>query len=158
KKRIMMLNKNTSENSHFWKVSLLLPFLCLFIFLFNVRTVAQVVDENSTGNHVTSELEISATINKNTTKGSLSQLEKLFKKRGVDLQFENLEYSGEGLLTAITVSHYNSATGESGSISLNDPQGIKPTVIYMNDRETGFRQGEEPAAEKKSVLSELRSE
>ena len=158
KKRIMMLNKNTSEKSHFWKVSLLLPFLCLFIFLFNVRTVAQVVDENSTGNHVTSEVEISATIHKNTTKGSLSQLEKLFKKRGVDLQFENLEYSGEGLLTAITVSHHNSATGESGSISLNDPQGIKPTVIYMNDRETGFRQGEEPAAEKKPVLSELGNE
>src|SRR5690606_25862777 len=138
---------------HFWKLSLLLPFLLAFILLFNVQTVAQVVESNSAT--VSSEVEISATIQKNTTKGSITQLEKLFKKRGGDLKFENLEYSGEGLLTAITVSHYNSATGESGRISLNDPQGIKPKVIYMNDRETGFRQGEDPSAEKKPVLSEL---
>lgn len=155
KKRIMMLNKNTSEKTHFWKVSLLLPFLLTFVLLFNVQTVAQVVDEDSTGTHVTSEVEISATIHKNTTQGSLSQLEKLFKKRGVDLKFKNVEYSGEGLLTAITVSHHKPATGESGSISLNDPRGIKSTVIYMNDKETGFRQGEDPSAEKKPVLSEL---
>ena len=42
KKRIIMLNKKTSQKTPFWKVSLIVPLLGIFLFLFNVETIAQV--------------------------------------------------------------------------------------------------------------------
>lgn len=45
KKRIMMLNKNTPQKLNIWKLSLVLPFLAVFIFFFNVKTVAQELEK-----------------------------------------------------------------------------------------------------------------
>ena len=47
KKRIMMLNKNTTQKSNVWKLSLILPFLAVFIFIFNVETIAQEVQKKT---------------------------------------------------------------------------------------------------------------
>src|SRR5690606_36304190 len=60
KTRIMMLNKNTGQKPNFWKTSLVLPFLAVFIFFFNVKTVAQEAEQEKTATHVTSAVEISA--------------------------------------------------------------------------------------------------
>lgn len=47
KKRIMMLNKNTPQKPNFLKLSLVLPFLAMFIFFFNVKTVAQELEKKT---------------------------------------------------------------------------------------------------------------
>jgi hypothetical protein len=48
KKRIIMINKNSAEKSHFWKVSLLLPFILAFIFTFNIKTEAREIQPQQT--------------------------------------------------------------------------------------------------------------
>ena len=158
KKRIMMLNKNTRQKLNFWKLSFLFPFLALFIFFFNVKTVAQEVQKEKTGNHVTSEIEISATISKNTSQKNLSQFKELFEKQGVTLEFKNIEYSKDDLLTGIQLSFYQPATGNSGNIVLNNPSGIEPTVFFTNEKETGFRSGEDPDKKKAPALADLGKE
>lgn len=44
KKRILMLNKKSSTNSPAWKLGLLMPLLLAFMLFFNVKTEAQVVE------------------------------------------------------------------------------------------------------------------
>ncbi len=44
KKRILMLNKKSSTNSPAWKIGLVMPLLLAFMLLFNVKTEAQVVE------------------------------------------------------------------------------------------------------------------
>jgi bla regulator protein blaR1 len=41
KKRIIMLNKNTSKRLNIWKLSIVLPILALFLWSFNVREVVE---------------------------------------------------------------------------------------------------------------------
>ncbi|GAA4315836.1 hypothetical protein GCM10023115_26290 [Pontixanthobacter gangjinensis] len=48
KKRILMLNKRSSNQSPAWKLSLLMPVLLAFMLLFNVKTEAQVVEKEET--------------------------------------------------------------------------------------------------------------
>ena len=48
KKRILMLNKKSSTHSPAWKLSLLMPLLLAFMLLFNVKTEAQIVEQEPT--------------------------------------------------------------------------------------------------------------
>ncbi|CAL65449.1 M56 family metallopeptidase [Christiangramia forsetii] len=45
KKRILMLNKKSSNQSPTWKLSLVIPLILAFMLLFNVKTEAQVVSQ-----------------------------------------------------------------------------------------------------------------
>lgn len=47
KKRIIMLNKTSNTANNFWKTTLIIPFLVIFIFGFQVKTEAQTEKENS---------------------------------------------------------------------------------------------------------------
>lgn len=139
KKRIMMINKNTTPESNFWKVSLLLPFLSLFVLLFNVETVAQVTDDKDVEKEVSTEVEMAVTISKDTKQENLSRFEKTFGKRGVQLKFENPTFSKNGLLTAVNITYFDKTTNMSGNLSLNNSDGIETTQIFTNAKETGFR-------------------
>ncbi len=47
KKRILMLNKKSSNQSPAWKLSLVMPLILAFMLLFNVKTEAQIVEKKS---------------------------------------------------------------------------------------------------------------
>ncbi|MFD2518028.1 M56 family metallopeptidase [Salinimicrobium flavum] len=129
KKRIMMLNKNTTQKSSFWKTGLLLPFLFFFILSFNVKTEAQEVISGS--NPKISKMEVSAYVTKDSEEKELRALENLFGKQGVELKFDDLEFS-EGLLTNVAVSFRKKSTGTTGNLSLNNSNGISPLLIYTD--------------------------
>ncbi len=129
KKRIIMLNKNNTQKSNFWKTSLLLPFLFLFIFSFNIRTEAMVVPAQE--KQLTSKVEVSAYVTKDSDEETLRAYERIFKKQGVDLKFDNLEFS-EGLLTRMTASFIKKSNGTSGNLTLTNAKGIVPLLIYTD--------------------------
>ncbi|WP_424494843.1 M56 family metallopeptidase [Salinimicrobium sp. GXAS 041] len=138
KKRILMLNKNSTQKPHFWKLSLVLPFIFLFLFAFNVKTEAQITTNDSISSPVVFETEISATINKNSTRAHLKEVEKIFKKQHIELSFDDLESSKEGFLIRVSAS-FKELSGASGNMSLNNSEGISPFEIYSNKQGTGFR-------------------
>lgn len=149
-----MLNKAKNQKFTFWRAGLVLPLLAGFIFFFNVETEAQVINSaQTTGVTYQNEVEISATISKHSGAKHLEKIEKLFKKRGVDLKFSKLEYSDEGLLTNIAIQFTKPETNQSGSLSLNNPEGIGSTVFYSNDNEIGFREAEDDRGQEKSSAS-----
>lgn len=125
----MMLNKNSSSKSPFWKTSLLLPFLLLFIFNFNIKTEAMVIPAQE--KQVTSKIEVSAFVTKDSDEETLRSYERIFKKQGVDLKFDDLEFS-EGLLTKVTVSFKKESNGTSGNLTLSNAKGIVPLLIYTD--------------------------
>ena len=62
KKRILMLNKKSSTNSPAWKIGLVMPLLLTFMLLFNVKTEAQVVEneENKEPEEIVAPAETAA--------------------------------------------------------------------------------------------------
>lgn len=135
KKRIKMLNSETPKKQSFIKAGLILPFIFLFMISFNVKTVAQIAEP---GNEQISVNEISVTITGTESKKELSGMSKYFNKNGIELEFDNLEYSGDRL-TGIQVQINNSKTGERGKYNLNSSAGIDPFVIYSGKDGTGFK-------------------
>ena len=129
KKRIIMLNKNATQKSNFWKTSLLLPFLLLFIFSFNIKTEAREIPDQE--NTMTSKDEISVYVTKDSDEESLRAHERAFKEHGIDLKFDNLQFS-QGLLTKITASFTKKSTGTSGNLTLTNTKGISPLLIHTD--------------------------
>ncbi|HER40092.1 MAG TPA: M56 family peptidase [Salinimicrobium catena] len=127
KKRIIMLNKNTTKKSNFWKTGILLPLLALFIFFFNVKTEAQ---EKESSTVQGSETEITAYITKTSDKKSLNAFKKLFQKKGIELKFDDVNFE-DGILTSISVS-FKKPSGTNGNLSLNNPEGISPLMLYTD--------------------------
>ncbi|MHA6279762.1 M56 family metallopeptidase [Salinimicrobium sp. CAU 1759] len=152
KKRIMMINKNSSQKSHFWKTSLLLPFLAIFIFSFNIKTEASEVSGKQEQQITTDELTVYIT--KVTDKKVLRAYKRLFRQEGVELTFKNLEYSG-GLLINIEVSFKKESSGTTGSISLNNPNGISPLMIQTNGKEVTMSPQDSVPRQSENLLAEI---
>lgn len=133
KNRIIMLNKNTSQKSHFWKVFTVLPFLLLFIFTFSVKTEARAVavqqDPQITG------LKISAVITKETEEKALRSYEELFRNQGAELVFKDLQYSN-GILTGVVVNFSSKTGGKTESIKFENSEGIPSFSIQTSGTET----------------------
>ncbi|MDT0646763.1 TonB-dependent receptor plug domain-containing protein [Zunongwangia sp. F260] len=57
KKRIVMLNKKQNNKPKMWKISLVLPALMLFMFFFNVKTEAQILQKEEISSEKSSETQ-----------------------------------------------------------------------------------------------------
>lgn len=139
KKRIVMLNRNTTTKNNYWKISLALPLMLAFIFLFNVKTEAQIKPTNENKEEsISKNLKVSGTITKNSTEESLATLKKVFAKQKVTLGFENIQRSSEGIITKITVRFLNKKTNSSGVTNQNNPEGINSFEVFVEDGTIGF--------------------
>lgn len=132
KKRIIMLNKNATQKSNFWKTGILLPFILFFIFSFNIKTEArEIVQQNSPQ---ISKAEVSVYVTKESSEKDLRAFKRLFDDQGIDLIFEDLNYSAS-LLTNVKVTFKKRATGTTGNLTLSNPRGIAPLLISTNGKE-----------------------
>ena len=138
KKRILMLNNNSAQKPHFWKVSLVLPFIFLFLFTFNVKTEAQTIADASAFGEGNVNVEVSAVISKTSTEADLQRVKRIFQKQNIDLSFDNLKFSEKGNLTNVFVK-FEKPNGTSGNVSLSNSEGIDPMEIFASNNETGFR-------------------
>lgn len=144
KKRIVMLNKNTSSVNNDWKIGFVFPFLVAFIFLFNVRTEAQVKEpatETETGsereneNEISIQNEISFEINRYTTRETLEEKVALLKEKKVDIKFDDLEYNEAGVLTNISASFIDKNNNSTGSFIQRNKDGIPSFTFIYNPGE-----------------------
>lgn len=100
KKRIIMLNKQQSKKWNFWKYAMVLPVLVAFVFLFQIKVVAQ----EKSAPHSESEYKIVMEINKDSNEKELNQEKKLFKQEfDADISFSNITRNTKGEIMTIKV-------------------------------------------------------
>jgi len=161
KKRILMLNKNSNQNSSLWKISLVFPAILAFMLTFNVKTEAQTKTDYAVSSveFYNDTEKLTATVTKFSQQESFKRLSKIFKKYNIALEFSEVEYSKE-LLTGIKVSFLNKETNETGVFSANNSAGIETFEIFTNKKKTGFRKanalmGKASISSRGSLLNEV---
>lgn len=129
KKRIVMLNKTKSNKKQVWKYAMVIPMLLGFIFLFNVKTVAQYRTEN-TGELEQEELVF--TITKEQSNKELDDLKKEIKSNhGGTLKYNGLKRNEVGEISAITVEFKDKNNGMVRA-SYTVDNGIDPIMFGTN--------------------------
>ena len=128
KKRIIMLNQKKSKRVNTLKFGLILPFLGLFLFLINTKTVAQTKTSEETT--IVTEMKIQVVIDKNTTDDDLASHSKFIKEKdGIDLNFSNIKRNTKGEIIKIT-STFQSPSGSRGTYNVNGTEPMKPFSFY----------------------------
>ncbi len=156
KKRILMLNKNSSQKPHFWKLSLVLPFILLFLFTFNVKTEAQEVSTSQAiEDSVYTSSEFSIQINQDSSEEDLESFTDFLEKRGISLRFFNIERTEKNVITHIDAS-FHTKSGKTGSYAQSNSKGISSFEFYSKEYgETGFREAKESATMEEIGLKPL---
>lgn len=138
KKRIIMLNRKSNTTTALVKMSLIVPLLTIFMFLFNTRTTAQIGStEDDLAVSVSDEDIFEIFIDATTTDAALEQMVSKAKEQGAELDFDNIERNNEGLITSLKVSYEKQ--GQSGNYVLNNSEGINSFTLLIGAGKSGFR-------------------
>lgn len=136
KKRIMMLNTPSSKKINTFKYAFILPFMFAFVFLFQIKTEAQIKEtENQT---VQPELQNNIhalEITKNTSDKFLKEgVKKLEKTTGCTFTFTAVDRNENDEISNIALTINGAANVKSWSTSKNT--GIDPffLVVEKNDK------------------------
>jgi beta-lactamase regulating signal transducer with metallopeptidase domain len=101
KKRIVMLNKNQSHRNNLWKFALVVPALIAFVFLFQVKTIAQEKQEKSEETSFGVSTSYSSILTKDSSNDELKELEKTFSNEDQKLFISNVKRNGKGEIIEI---------------------------------------------------------
>jgi hypothetical protein len=138
KKRIVMLNKNQSHKRNSWKYALIIPALIGFVFLFQIKTIAQEKEEQTFAKKVQDRNEIRLVVDKNSTDAELKKDAALLKeKHGITLKYSKVKRNSAGEITCIKVE-YKDKDGSKGVSQVDGKEPIKPIHFYKNDGGIGF--------------------
>ena len=159
KKRIVMLNKNQSNKRNSWKYLFVLPVLGAFVFLFQVKVVAQqkeseqIIVENS--KPVEKSIDIYK-ISKNTTDAELKEkVNALKEKYDITLAFSGIERNSKNELTAIKVD-LKKGKEITQKMATKGTEAIKTFGIIISKNENGLLTvdfgTDETIINKKSIL------
>lgn len=136
KKRIVMLNKNQSHKRNSWKYTVVIPALIAFVFLFQIKTVAQerevvkVTQNSKSGIYITTD--------KNTTDAEMKKDAAFAKEKyGVTLKYSKVKRNSNGEITGIKVT-YKDKDGNTGTTQFNGNEPIKPIYFYKTPTKIGF--------------------
>ena len=141
KKRILMLNKQSTQNFSLLRISLVFPLILAFMLTFNVKTEASSIStENYKTLSTTSEEDqklLEAHFSESTSKASLDNYQDAFAEKNVKLEWRNIEYSANSLKN-IHIT-YTLETGDSREFqSETDEDGIMiPFKISAQFHENG---------------------
>lgn len=138
-----MLNKNQSNKRNSWKYTVVLPALIAFVFLFQVKVVAQEKSVKTEVNEVKSYNVTTIRWDKDTPNDEMDSDIKFIKKQGVTLKYSNLKRNSDGEITAIKVE-FKDDKGNSGIVKFDGNKPIKPIQFYKTDDSVGF--GDMPSA------------
>lgn len=136
KKRIVMLNTNQSHKRNSWKYSVVIPALIAFVFLFQIKTIAQerqmvkVTQNSKSGIYITTD--------KNTSDAEMKKDAAFAKEKyGVTLKFSKVKRNAKGEITGIKVT-YKDKDGNTGTTQFNGNEPIKPIYFYKTPTKIGF--------------------
>ena len=123
KKRIVMLQQRPSNQFKLWKLSIVLPALIAFVFLFNVKTVAQyqlstpeIGENESTSMNDILQEHLEFLIHKDMDDDQLTSLKSEVAEKGGKLKWKKLKRNDSGQITTIEVSFsHDSGTATASS-------------------------------------------
>ncbi|MEN2415929.1 M56 family metallopeptidase [Flavobacterium mesophilum] len=141
KKRIVMLNKNQSKKWNYWKYYAVIPALAAFVFLFQIKTIAQEKKGVAEKETVVSKNEDPNIfkITKSTTDQELKDLAtKLKKEHNVDLTISDVKRNSDNEITSIKVQILKE-NGKKQIIEMNSTKAIKDCNIALNTDEKGSK-------------------
>jgi hypothetical protein len=147
KKRIIMLNTNQSHRKNIWKVLLILPIIAGFIYLFQVKVVAQekksvkFKPNNQEKNSAVIDSAVAVCIgyitNKNTTEEEMkNDAASLQKYHNIDYKFSNIKRNEKNEIIAIKFS-FNDNKGNNGEYEVIGDEPIKPIHFTTDVDENG---------------------
>lgn len=136
KKRIMMLNTPSSKKINTFKYAFILPFMFAFVFLFQIKTEAQIKETENQTVQPESQNNIHALeITKNTSDKFLKEgVKKLEKTTGCTFTFTAVDRNENDEISNIALTINGAANVKSWSTSKNT--GIDPffLVVEKNDK------------------------
>ena len=138
KKRIVMLNKNQSKKRNYLKYYAIIPALVAFVFLFQIKTIAQ-EKERKEVQEVTEKTDPIAVfkIQKNTTDKELKEMaEKLKLNHHVDVVISDVKRNAKNELTAIKVNIQKGSNGTQ-TLEIEGDEAIKSCGIVVTTEANG---------------------
>ncbi len=133
KKRIVMLNKNQSKKSNYWKYFVMVPALLAFLFYFQVQVIAQERKEGNSKEQVVDQETVVVEINKDATDAQIKKdAEQLKREHNIKLKCSKIKRNSAGEIVAIKVE-YDDAKGSKGITQFRGDEPIKPIRFYKND-------------------------
>ncbi|MBF7091370.1 peptidase M56 [Flavobacterium sp. ALJ2] len=143
KKRIVMLNKNQSKKRNYLKYALILPVLGAFVFLFQVKVIAQEKEQKEVKEDIVinSKSEpknvLVYKIKKNTTDKELDEIvQKLKINHEVILAFSHITRNSANELTGIRVD-IKRKNGKAQIMQTSSNEAIKPFGVVVIKNEDG---------------------
>ncbi|KIA95029.1 peptidase M56 [Flavobacterium sp. KMS] len=143
KKRIVMLNKNQSKKKNYWKYALVLPVLGAFVFLFQVKVIAQEKEQKEAKEDIVINTKSDAKdvfvykIKKNTTDKELDEIvQKLKTNHEVIVAFTEVTRNSDNELTGIRVD-IKRKNGKSQIMQTSGNEAIKPFGVVIIKNEDG---------------------
>ena len=139
KKRIVMLNKNQSNKRSSWKYAVVIPALIAFVFLFQIKVVAQEKAEKDPSKAENAiAICVGYSTDKNATDEEMENDTKTAKEQlGIDYIFSNVKRNDKGEIIAIKIE-YKTKEGKSGKIELDSDNPIEPIYFNANGDKVGF--------------------
>jgi hypothetical protein len=146
KKRIVMLNKNQSKKKNYWKYALVLPLLGAFVFLFQVKVIAQEKEQKEV-NEVKEDIIVNTKsepkdvfvykIKKNTTDKELDEIvQKLKTNHEVIIAFSAITRNSAKELTGIRVD-IKRKNGKAQIMQTSGNEAIKPFGVVVIKNQDG---------------------
>ncbi len=137
KKRIVMLNKNQSHKRSSWKYAVVIPALIAFVFLFQIKVVAQEKEEKNPSKAV-SAIAVGYSTDKNATDEEMENDTKTAKEQlGIDYKFSNVKRNDKGEIIAIKIE-YKTKEGKLGKIELDSDNPIETIYFNADGDKVGF--------------------
>ena len=141
KKRIVMLNKNQSKKWNSWKYALVLPLLAAFVFLFQIKVIAQEKESEQTVTELAKSDKNSVDIykiTKNTTDEELKEKTSALKEKyAITLSFSGIERNSKNELIAIKVD-LKKGKEIAQKMETKGTEAIKTFGIIISKNENGI--------------------
>ncbi|MGC4039512.1 MAG: M56 family metallopeptidase [Flavobacterium sp.] len=138
KKRIVMLNTNQSKKRNSWKYAVIIPALIGFIFLFQVKVIAQQREQAIADRKMHSGDNVRIVVNKNSSDEEIKRdAANLKKEHGITLKCSKVKRNSSGEITGIKVE-FKDKNGNKGVSQVEGNEPIQPIHFYKNDSGIGF--------------------
>ena len=138
KKRIVMLNKNQSKKTNYWKYCTIIPALAAFVFLFQIEIIAQERKESQEVSQKATSDDVYQ-IEKTTTDQELKIITKKIKQNhDFDVVISNVKRNTDKELTAIRMN-IKKGSQEVQTIEIDGDEPIKSFGLAVTTADNGIK-------------------
>lgn len=130
KKRILMLNKESTQNFSLLRISLVFPLILAFLLTFNVKTEAQTKEFSSEISNSIENFKI--TVYNTASDQKLEEFSKLAKENNILLKFTKVKRNKEGKISDLQTTFQDLDSNKRGILGLSKSEGIAALVFSQD--------------------------